>query len=68
VRPRNPRHETGGEAVTKYLRAVGAFAACWLAAWLCGYDFDERNAMVAYWFVVSIAASALAFSYPGDDE
>jgi hypothetical protein len=54
--------------VTKYLRAVGAFAACWLAAWLCGYDFDERNAMVAYWFVVSIAASALAFSYPGDDE
>jgi hypothetical protein len=38
--------------------------ACFLA-WLGGYDFDSRNALVAYMAGVSITFGALAAAYPG---
>ena len=51
------------------LRAVLAFVlvqcVMWGFAWLCGYNFDTRNFLVAFWVVTSLSFSltAAAFAY-----
>lgn len=47
----------------RLIRAVLTFLVMWVLAWLAGYDFDARNAMVAYWFLLSAIASVIAFMF-----
>ena len=44
-----------------YISAFLTFALFWFIAWLGGYNFDTRHAMVAYWFFLSVAASVAVF-------
>jgi hypothetical protein len=46
----------------RLIRAVLTFLVMWVIAWLAGYDFDTRHAMVAYWFSLSVIASIAAFA------
>lgn len=53
--------------MSKYIRAVAVFALFWLIAWAAGYDFQERNVVVAWWLVCSLIFSGLAYTWPGHE-
>lgn len=48
----------------RLIRAALAFLVMWILAWLAGYDFETRHVMVAYWFLLSVIASIVAFVLP----
>ena len=52
---------------TLYKRILAAgvvFFYLLVVAWIVGFNFDERNALVAYYFVVATVISAMAFWFP----
>jgi hypothetical protein len=46
----------------RFALAISAVAICWGLAWLAGYDFNERNPVVAYWGFLSLVAGFGVFT------
>lgn len=46
---------------------VGVMVLSCVAAWLCGYDFDERNILVGYWFAMSLVLGAITADLAAGD-
>jgi hypothetical protein len=36
-------------------------ASLWFVAWLTGYNFDERNGVVAWWGLISLLAGFIVY-------
>ena len=49
----------------RFAFAIAAVAVCWVLAWLAGFDFNERNPIVAYCGFVSLMAGYWAFIFSG---
>jgi len=44
-----------------YLISILTFIFFMAITWIGGYDFDERNPLIAYWFVVVSFMAFMAF-------